>query len=125
MAGRHPEALPGRSSEEFHGDTEADQPEGDEAGELAADSEKLDLMQSIIGQLDPEDLKTIGYQPDELWKPLEEAAGKDFKPKKKGFSMYSLQRKLIVRFRSRAQRQGLLRKLLKKVQLTCDVLLRE
>lgn len=95
------------------------------AGELAGDSEKLELMQSIIGQLDPEDLKTLGYQPDELWKPLEEAADKEFKPKKKGFSMYSLQRKLIVSLRAKAQRDGIIRKLLKKVQLTCDVLLRE
>jgi len=36
VAGGHPEPLPGRSSEEFHGDTETDQSEGDEAGELAA-----------------------------------------------------------------------------------------
>ena len=95
------------------------------AGELAADSTKLDLMENVISQLDPEDLVVLGYPVEDIWKPLEEAKGKDFKPKKKGLSMYSLQRKMIVRLRDKAQKEGIFRKLMKRIQLTCDVLLRE
>jgi len=95
------------------------------ANELASDPEKLQLMQSVIKQLDPDDLITLGYDPDTLWKPLEEVAGKAVAPKKQGLSMYTLQRKAIVKLRTSAQKGGLFRKLLNKTKLTCDVLLRE
>ncbi len=93
--------------------------------ELASDSSKLQLMKKVINQIDPEDLKTFGYPLDTLWKPLEEGAGKAIAPKKKGFSVYSLQRKAIITLRSKAQKGGMFRKVLTKTKLACDVLLRE
>jgi hypothetical protein len=93
--------------------------------ELASDPAKLQLMQQVVGQLDPADLATIGYPLETLWKPLEEAAGKTIAPKKSGLTRYQLQRRLIVRLRARAQKGGLLRKILNRVRLAADVLLRE
>jgi len=93
--------------------------------DLVSDPAKLELMQTIIGQLDPDDLATIGYPVAELWRPLEEAEGSAFKPKKQKKSGYRLKRKLIIGLRARAQKRRLLYKVLRKLQLTCDVLLRE
>jgi Sulfotransferase family len=93
--------------------------------DLAADESKLRLMRTTIDQLDPEDLKILGYPLDTLWRPLEEAKGRTGAPRKPGLSRYRLQRKAIVKLRAAARRKGLLRKVLRKVQLTCDVLLRE
>ncbi|MBD3168370.1 MAG: hypothetical protein GF307_02730 [candidate division Zixibacteria bacterium] len=95
-------------------------------GELASDSGKLKLMQDVISKLDPADLETFGYPVDTLWKALEEApAGSVKPPRKKGLSIYTLQRKAIVKLRSQAQKGGTFRKMLNKIKLTCDVLLRE
>jgi hypothetical protein len=93
--------------------------------DLASDPAKLTLMQGIIGQLDPEDLVTLGYPVETLWKPLEEAEGQTAAPKGQKLSRYRVQRKLIVNMRAAARRSGLFRKALEKARLTCDVLLRE
>ncbi|PJA28167.1 MAG: hypothetical protein CO189_05230 [candidate division Zixibacteria bacterium CG_4_9_14_3_um_filter_46_8] len=93
--------------------------------ELGSDQAKLMLMRGIISQIDPEDLKTFGYPVETLWKPLEEAGGKVGPPRKQKISIYSLQRKAIVKLRGQAQKGGIFRKALNKVRLTCDVLLRE
>lgn len=93
--------------------------------ELAADPAKRTLVWEVVAQLDPEDLETYGYALDTLWKPLEEFGGQPSAPAKPGFSRYRLQRKLIVGLRGLAQRNKLFRKVLEKVRLTCNVLLRE
>ncbi len=93
--------------------------------DLAGDSGKRALMERVIAQLDPEDLITVGYPQETLWKPLEEADGPPAPAKRPPLSRYRLQRKLIVGMRSRAQKGGLFRKLLEKGRLTCDVLLRD
>lgn len=93
--------------------------------ELSTDSDKLALMRTIISQLDPADLSTLGYPLDTLWQPLEEAAGKAFASKKEKLSRYRLQRKVIIKLRALAQSSGLIRNLLKKVRLVADVLLRD
>ncbi|MCP4640688.1 MAG: sulfotransferase [bacterium] len=93
--------------------------------ELASDSGKLSLMRSIVDQLDPDDLTTLGYPVDALWKPLEEAEGNVTPPKPQKLTRYRLQRKIIVGMRAQAQKGGVFRKLLQKARLTCDVLLRE
>jgi len=93
--------------------------------DLAGDSAKFKLMQNVIAQLDPEDLRTIGYDPDTLWKPLDEAAGKTITPKKQKWNRYMLQRKMIVVLRNQAKKGGAFQKLLKKAKLVCDVLLRD
>lgn len=93
--------------------------------DLAADPAKLTLMQRVIAQLDPEDLRTLGYPLEDLWKPLESAQGKTVAPKRPPLDRYRLQRKMIVKLRAQAQKGGVFHKALKKAQLTCDVLLRE
>ena len=93
--------------------------------ELGRDSNKLSLMQTIIGQLDPADLDTIGYPVDSLWKALEDAEGQSFSPKKQPMSRYRLKREVIIKVRGLAQSSGAFRGLLKKIRLAADVLLRD
>lgn len=95
------------------------------AEELLADESRLRLMRDVIAQVDPEDLKTIGYPLETLWKPLDEAAGKTATRRKEKLSRYRLQRKMIVKLRTQAQKGGAFRRLLEKMRLACDVLLRE
>ena len=93
--------------------------------DLAGNPARLALMRDVIARLDPEDLQTIGHPLDTLWKPLDEAEGKSVVPKKQPLSRYRIERKLIKGLRKQAQRGGVFRRVLKKVQLACDVLLRE
>lgn len=93
--------------------------------ELGSDANKLNLMRDIITQLDPADLEILGYSVDTLWQPLEEVSGKTIKPKQPKFTRYRLQRKVIIRLRSMAQSNNFLRKLLRKIRLVTDVLLRD
>lgn len=94
--------------------------------ELLEKPARVEVMKRVIAQLDLEDLKTLGYPAETLWKPFDEAQGKAFTPKKKpGLDRYRLQRKMIVLLRGQAQKGGAFQKLLKKAKLTCDVLLRE
>ncbi len=93
--------------------------------ELAHDAEKRALMREVIASLDPEDLATCGYPLETLWRPLEEADSSIRPPAKPRLTRYRLQRKLIVGLRARARRGGLFRRLLEKMRLACDVLLRE
>lgn len=93
--------------------------------DLAADPTKEKLMREVIAQLDPADLTVCGYPPDTIWKPFDEQAGRSVQPKKPPLDRYRLQRKLIVKLRAQVQKGGAFRKLLKKLQLACDVLLRE
>lgn len=93
--------------------------------ELAADADKRALMESVIRQLDPDDLATLGYPIDTLWEPLEQAAGSTVVPRKPRLTRYRLQRKIIVNLRAMAQSNGLMRNTLRKIRLAADVLLRE
>ena len=98
--------------------------------DLAGDPAKLNLMRRVVLQLDPEDLGTLGYPLDTLWKPMEEVQGKTITRRKAILrkailTRYRIERKLIVALRRRAQKRGLFRKLLEKTCLACDVLLRE
>lgn len=92
--------------------------------ELASDPAKLALMKRVIAELDPADLKTLGYPIETLWKPLEEA-GQVAPPAKPKLDRYRLQRKAIIQLRGLSQRNVAFRGLLKKVRLAADVLLRE
>lgn len=93
--------------------------------ELAHDTEKLNLMREVIATIDPDDLAAFGYPADTLWKPLEEAGDGVSPPKTPKLTRYRIQRKLIVGLRGWARRGGLFRKLLEKLRLACNVLLRE
>lgn len=92
--------------------------------ELKADDEKRKMMEGVIASLDPADLDTLGYPLDTLWQPLHEAGDRPA-PKPAKLTRYRLQRKAIIKLRGMAQSNGAFRKLLHKVRLACDVLLRE
>ena len=93
--------------------------------ELATDSKKLALAKEMIAAVHPEDLATIGYPVDTLWKALDEAGDNVKAPKPPKLTRYRLERSMIVRLRDLAKRNDLFRRILKKLQLVCDVLLRE
>lgn len=95
------------------------------AQELAADPKKLKLMQDVMSQISPEDLETLGYPVDTLWNPLIEVDGNITPPPKPKLDRYRLQRKAIITLRSMAKKNAPVRKVLEKVRLTTDVLLRE
>lgn len=93
------------------------------AGEVAHDPEKRARLEAMIARLDPADLETLGYPPGALWRPVEEAGGTP--PRKPRLTRYRLQRKLIVRGRALVQRTPPLRRLLERIRLAADILLRE
>lgn len=93
--------------------------------ELAADPAKRALMEATVRALDPDDLATLGYPVEELWKPLEEAEGRPVAARKQPLTRYRLQRKAIVRLRGFARRNAAFRRLLQTARLATDVLLRE
>ncbi len=93
--------------------------------ELAADPVKLQFMQSIIAQLDPDDLRILGYPPEDLWNAMEAGGEKPPEPPRQKLNRYRLQRKAIITLREHARKGGLFQKALKKARLACDVLLRD
>ncbi|MBX7259498.1 MAG: sulfotransferase, partial [Candidatus Hydrogenedentes bacterium] len=93
--------------------------------ELSSDPHKRALMQRVIQELDPEDLKTCGYPVESLWDALEKAGERKPAATSKRLTRYRLQRILIVRLRNLARSNGLFRSCLTKMKLVCDVLLRE
>ncbi len=92
--------------------------------EIAGDPARRKLCEQIIERLDPADLETWGHPIDTIWAPFEELSGGSAPPKKK-LDRYILQRKAIVVLRRQVGRSEALRKLLKRVRLGADVLLRE
>ncbi len=93
--------------------------------ELVSDPEKLDMMKKTIDAIPDEDLEIFGYPKETLWKPLEEAKGVIVKPRKQKLNRYLLERKAIIYLREFTRRHKSIRKLLDKVRLACEVLLRE
>ena len=93
--------------------------------ELATDMGRLHLMVEILERIASEDLETIGYPLGTLLKPLEDVDGTKIVRKIPKLTRYRLERKLIILLRAKARKEGILRKTLKRLQLACDVLLRE
>ena len=93
--------------------------------ELATDESKRTLMEGAINALDPADLDTLGYPLDTIWKPMADAGETVTAPPKPKMNPYRMKRKLIVKLRAMAKRDGLIRKLLLKMRLAADVLLRD
>ena len=79
----------------------------------------------IVAKLDPEDLAIWGHPLATFWEPLESLSGAPAKPKRKKLDRYRLERKAIVSLRKRVGNSPKLRKLLEKMRLGADVLLRE
>lgn len=95
------------------------------AAEVAVDAAKRAFLEEIIGALDPDDLRILGYPPEGLWEPLERVSGKSVSVPRSKWSFYKVQRWLIVRLRGLARRSRAFRRVLETVRLGCEVLLRE
>jgi LPS sulfotransferase NodH len=95
------------------------------AVEIAASPERLRLAREIIARLDPADLATWSHPLDGIWAPLEAAGAANAAPPKKALDRYRMERFLIVKLRAQVQRRPALRKLLGRMRLGADVLLRE
>lgn len=95
------------------------------AKEFSMDQEKRSFMEQLLSELDSDDLKTIGYPADKIWQPVDELAGNTVNYRKPRLNAYRMQRKVIVRSRSLIRRNSTLENLVRRVQLICDVLLRE
>lgn len=95
------------------------------AQEVATDPAKLAIARDMVSKLDPEDLSTWGYPIETLWAPLEKAGEGVTAPKPEKLTMYRLQRKAIVKCRATVKKSNMLKSMLSKTKLFCDVLLRE
>jgi hypothetical protein len=95
------------------------------AAEIAADPQRLHLCREIVARLDPDDLAAWGHPLESLWQPLEAAGASPVRVSSKRLDRYRLQRMLIVRLRDATHRSQALRRLLERLRLGADVLLRE
>lgn len=95
------------------------------AAELGADRGKRAMVQAMIDKIDPEDLEIIGHPAGALWAALDGPSGAARPAAAPSFSFYRLQRKAIVVLRQFARTSPPFRKLLARIRLACDVLLRE
>jgi len=93
--------------------------------EIASDTARLQLCKQIVARLDPADLEIWGHPLDGFWAPLERAGASGAKPVPKKLDRYRLERKAIVVLRGQVQHRAALRRLLQRLRLATDVLLRE
>lgn len=93
--------------------------------EIATRRDRLALCREMIGRLDPADLAAWGHPMETIWEPLERAGASGRRPPKKGLTRYRVERKAIVVLRRWARRVGLFRRILTRMRLGADVLLRD
>lgn len=95
------------------------------AHELAADPAKLALVRDMVGTIDDADLETWGFPRATLFDPVAAAARGGAQPPARPpfFDRYRLQRKALVVLRRNIERNTFGR-LVRRVRLVCDVLLR-
>jgi hypothetical protein len=95
------------------------------AHELAADPAKLAIVRDMVGAIPDADLETWGFPRATFFAPVEAAAkaGARPAPKPPFFDRYRLQRKMLVMLRRNIQTNAFGR-VVKRVRLVCDVLLR-
>lgn len=95
------------------------------AHELAADSAKLALVREMIGGIDDADLETWGFPRGTFFAPVEAAATSGATPPARPpfFDRYRLQRKMLIALRRDIDHNAFGR-LVRRVRLVCDVLLR-
>ncbi|MCD4654881.1 sulfotransferase [bacterium] len=87
------------------------------------DPEKEKLLRKMIGFNDPEDYKTLGYDPNKLLEPLEGQVTKKSKKNRKKADAFTWERRILHKLR-RNIHQNALGRLLKKIRFLCEVLLR-
>lgn len=95
------------------------------AHELASEPEKLAIVREMVGSIPDADLETWGFPRATFFAPVEAAAAAGAKraPKPPFFDKYRLQRKALVMLRRNIQENAFGR-VVKRVRLVCDVLLR-
>jgi hypothetical protein len=96
------------------------------ATELANDPHKLEIAHKVVDKLDPEDVKTWGYDKARLFDKVAEAAGQAPPKKDKRWMLdsYRLKRTVFMTLRKDIHRNQL-GKVVRRVKYFCDVLLRE
>jgi hypothetical protein len=92
------------------------------AGGLAADPGKVSQARRILESLADEDLETWGHRRAQILAQLD-AIAPSGAPRRRSFSRYALQRRLLVRLRRNIHHNAFGR-LVKRVRFACDVLLR-
>ncbi|MFQ5698362.1 MAG: sulfotransferase [Myxococcota bacterium] len=92
------------------------------ASALGADPERRSQALRALERLDDADLETWGYPRNEILRALE-AAAPGSRAARRPFSRYALERKLLVLLRRNIHHNALGR-LVRRVRLACDVLLR-
>ncbi|MBI1816496.1 MAG: sulfotransferase [Deltaproteobacteria bacterium] len=95
------------------------------ASELALDSRKLQIVREMIETIDDGDLSTWGFPRATIFAPVEAAAqrGGLQPPHPPALDRFQIQRKLLVLLRRNIQ-QNAFGRLVRRVRLFCDVLLR-
>jgi Sulfotransferase family len=96
-------------------------------GELLGDANKRALAEQIAAKLDPDDVRTWGYDPDRLLEPLAAAEQAGMAPRAPGrpkLNGFTLQRKVMLALKKDIEHRphG---KLIQRVRYYCNVLLRE
>ncbi len=94
------------------------------ASKMASDPETLALVHTVLDQLDPADLETLGYPRDKIVAQLEAAKGAPIPTRREGPLRYRLERKFLVAMRRNIHHNALGR-VLKRVRFALDVVLRE
>jgi len=96
------------------------------AQELADDENKLKIAKHVVEELDPDDIKTWGYDKAGLFDKVAEAQGAapTQKDKKWMFNKYRLKRKVFMSLRKDIHTNHF-GKLVRRVKYFCDVLLRD
>lgn len=92
---------------------------------MASHPAALAQLRTVVDKLDPADLAAIGFPLDSFWSPLERATDIKAKKKRGQLTSYRIKRKLIIAGRRVAQNSTIVRTVLTKFRLACDVLLRE
>lgn len=95
------------------------------AHELAGDPAKLAIVRDMVGSIPDADLETWGFPRATFFAPVEAAARAGAKPPPAPpfFDRYRLQRKVLVMLRRNIQHNAFGR-VVKRVRMVCDVLLR-
>ncbi len=91
--------------------------------ELRANDKLREHVCGVVTRLDPDDLRTVGYPSETVWSAMDSHGSVGRSPR--GAWHYRLQRRAIVSGRRVMQRSPWLRAVVRRVRLTCDVLLRD
>jgi hypothetical protein len=93
------------------------------AAEIGSDPRKRELAVTVLDGLDSRDLEVWGYPREQILAALE-SAQPGTRPRRVPLTRYTLERKALVQTRRLVHRSNLLRRLLERLRLYSDVLLR-